>query len=299
MVTCDQHVGSPGPISDHHTYLEVRVGHDWWAFDPVLKVLGPGSHAGDRLPEKSRTTYDENGDRLMAGITMLAGPSQRDAHGAYTPPHHDDFIESFALGLAKHMGVSREQAYEQLMHGYHPDEHKALIQHHAAAKHASHHPFSQHIARLHGGAELDGVAMLGKWDPGKAARDFFAKLDPTNPKAPIGQLIRKGLVMAGSAIGIPVGPLLDGLSNMGDHGPPPRPPNPPPPLPVLVQRAPPPPPPRHIPPPPGMHHEKGGKGMSTGVKALIGGGVVAAIAGGAFALTHRKKNPRKKKRGRR
>lgn len=306
VATCDQHVNDDAPPNDHHTYIEVLVNGRWIGFDPVLKVLGTSVRAGDRLPEKQRTIYSPDGSRFVSGIARIVPPSQQLA-GAYKPPHHDDFIESFVIGLADHMGVSREEAYEQLMHGYRPSEHKALIAHHAAARLPGNHPFAKVFSSLHQGggqhSPLHGVATLGKWDPGAAARKFFASLDPTNPKAPIGQLIRKGLVMAGSAIGLPVAPLLDGLSNLGDHGAPPPPPVPPPPIAVLVHRAPPPPPPRHIPPPPGSGghggHEGGGHGakkMSTGVKVAIGGGVAAVLVGGIYAATRRKKNPRKKRR---
>lgn len=250
--------------------------------------------------------WSQDGGAHMRGIVQVGAPSAGS-------PGAPAFMESFVQGMMKHYGMSREEAYGALGHGFtDPAEAAALRAHHAAvtrqyapmhraAAALGLHPFQlaqqihhastkqgmptnvflRHLAQVDRtrlgevlGAHRSNQALdrfvqfiapyeKGGWlynaihhhssvrprhntrlhgivSLGSKIGDFFAQFDPTWPKAKFGGVIRKALVMAGGALGIPVGPIIDGMANLG-HGAVPHIP------PIQVAFVPPPPPP--LPPP--------------------------------------------------
>jgi transglutaminase-like putative cysteine protease len=60
LVTADQNVGMPGPANDHHIYVEWQhpSSGQWLPADPVLRTEYPDAQAGDRMPEKHVTIWE-------------------------------------------------------------------------------------------------------------------------------------------------------------------------------------------------------------------------------------------------
>lgn len=149
--------------------------------------------------------------------------------------------------------------------------------------HGQHHGHVHH--GMHGVETLGEVVQLGKTKAQRAIDNFFSQFDPTWPKARFGKAIRTILVGAGSAFGIPVGPILDSMSNLAHGGNPPAPPH------VVIPFHPPPP------PPPPHHMKKRGFFERLSKTEKIAAGVVGlAVIGGIALVARRKKNPRRRRR---
>jgi hypothetical protein len=209
---------------------------------------------------------DDDDDDEMSSVSGLV------QMGATAADHADakKLVDELVAEIRRRTGWDDATVRSLVSHSYTPAEASHLAVKHAAAAKAGMH----------------GLVELGRK---KGPFDFLSQFDPTWPKAKFGGIVRQALVIAGGAIGIPVGPILDQVSGMAqtfqNHpvaaapGPLPPMPHPAPGLVLPIG-------------PPKPHKKK----WSTGEKVAVVGGVgLAAYL--VYRLTMgRKPNPRRRRR---